>query len=125
MLALDGIEVPATLAGAFVGRLGGAPIRLAVYRMSDPGGEETELMIFFRDGTNGVTTYPAGRFLALEPLADGRYRADFNRARNPFCAYSGIFPCPLPWPGNASAAPIEAGARYSGGRGDRGTEGPR
>lgn len=114
MLGLDGIEVTATLAGAFVGRLDGAAIRLTVYRMSEPGGEEAELMIFFRDGTNGVTTYPAGRFLAVEPLPGGRYRADFNRARNPFCAYNGVFPCPLPWPGNAIAARIEAGERYAG-----------
>jgi hypothetical protein len=112
MLGLDGIEVEATLAGTFVARLGDVPLRLTVYRMPEPGTEESDLMVFFRDSTNGRGTYPAGRFLSLRPLGGTRYRADFNRARNPFCAYSGIFPCPLPWDGNAIAGPVEAGERY-------------
>jgi uncharacterized protein (DUF1684 family) len=83
--------------------------------MPSPGGEESELEIFFRDETNGRGTYPAGRFVSLVPLAAGRYRLDFNRARNPFCAYSSAYPCPAPWPGNAIPAPVTAGERYAGG----------
>jgi hypothetical protein len=113
MLGLDGIAVEASLAGTFVARLDGSPVRLTVYRLPEPGTEEADLTIFFRDPTNGHGTYPAGRFLALRPLGGRRYRADFNRARNPFCAYNGIFPCPLPWPGNAIAGPIAAGERYA------------
>ncbi len=112
MLGLDGVEVEASLAGTFVARVGGAPVRLTVYRLPEPGTEESDLTVFFRDATNGQGTYPAGRFLALRPLGGPRYRVDFNRARNPFCAYNGIFPCPLPWSGNAIAAPIPAGERY-------------
>jgi len=112
MLGLDGVEVEASLAGTFVARLGDRAIRLSVFRMPEPGTEESELMIFFRDSTNARGTYPAGRFLALRPMGGDRYRADFNRARNPFCAYNGIFPCPLPWTGNALDAAIEAGERY-------------
>jgi hypothetical protein len=112
MLDLDGVEVEASLAGTFVARMGGKALRLTVYRLPEPGTEESELTIFFRDATNGQDTYPAGRFLALRPLGGNRYRADFNRARNPFCAYNGIFPCPLPWSGNAITAPIAAGERY-------------
>jgi hypothetical protein len=113
MLGLDGVEVEATLAGTLVASLAGREIRLTVYRMPEPGTEESELMIFFRDATNGQGTYPAGRFLALRPLGGDRYRADFNRARNPFCGYNGIFPCPLPWAGNAVEVGIEAGERYA------------
>jgi Protein of unknown function (DUF1684) len=112
MLGLDGVEVEATQAGTWTGRVAGEEVRLTVYRMPEPGTEESDLMIFFRDGTSGRGTYPAGRFLALLPLGGQRYRADFNRARNPFCAYNGIFPCPAQWPGNAVAAAIEAGERY-------------
>jgi hypothetical protein len=112
MLGLDGVEVDASRAGTFVARLGGKALRLTVYRLPEPGTEESDLTIFFRDATNGQGTYPAGRFLALTPLGGNRYRADFNRARNPFCAYNEIFPCPLPWSGNAIAAPIAAGERY-------------
>jgi hypothetical protein len=114
MLGLDGVEVDGSLAGTWVGRVAGEDLRLTVYRMPEPGSEESELMIFFRDATNGAGTYPAGRFLALRPLGGNRYRADFNRARNPFCGYNGIFPCPAPWPGNGITAAIEAGERYGG-----------
>jgi hypothetical protein len=113
MLGLDGIEVEASLAGTFVARLGDRPIRLSVFRMPEPGTEESDLMIFFRDSTNARGTYPAGRFLALRQLPGERYRADFNRARNPFCAYNGIYPCPLPWAGNAVDLTIAAGERYA------------
>lgn len=112
MLGLDGIEVEATRAGMFVGDLSGEPVRLLVYRMPVPGTEESELNIFFRDETNDNGTYPAGRFLTLTPLGGSRYRADFNRTRNPFCAYNTVFPCPLPWRGNLIDRPIEAGERY-------------
>lgn len=112
MLGLDGVEVEASHAGTWLGRVAGEDVRLTVYRMPEPGTDESELMIFFRDATNGQGTYPAGRFLALRPLGGGRYQADFNRTRNPFCAYNGVFPCPAQWPGNAIAAAIEAGERY-------------
>jgi hypothetical protein len=112
MLGLDGVEVEASLVGTFVARVAGEAARLTVYRLPEPGTEEADLTIFFRDGTSGRGSYPAGRFVALRPLGVTRYRADFNRARNPFCAYNGVFPCPLPWPGNTIAAPIEAGEKY-------------
>jgi len=114
MLGLDGVEVEATHAGTWVGRVAGEIVRLTVYRMPEPGTEESDLMIFFRDGTNDQGTYPAGRFLALRPVGGDRYRADFNRARNPFCAYNGIFPCPAQWSGNVVPAAVEAGERYHG-----------
>lgn len=114
MYGLDGVEVEATHAGTFVASVGAQSVRLTVFRMPEAGTEESELQVFFRDGTNDNGTYPAGRFLTLRPLGANRYRADFNRARNPFCAYNGIFPCPLPWSGNAIDAAVEAGERYDG-----------
>ena len=83
-----------------------------MYRIPDPGTEESELTVYFQDGTNGHGTYPAGRFVTLMPLPDGRFRLDFNRARNPFCAYSIAYACPAPWPGNRLHAAISAGERY-------------
>ncbi len=115
MLGLDGVEVEATHAGTLVADVAGQPVRLTVFRMPDPASEESELTIFFRDETNDAGTYPAGRFLALQPLGGDRYRADFNRARNPFCAYNTVFPCPRPWRGNEIPARLEAGERYEGG----------
>jgi hypothetical protein len=93
----------------------GRPVRLRVRRIPTGIEEESELEVYFRDGTNGQGSYPAGRFLSLVPAGEGRYRLDFNRARNPFCAYSSAFPCPAPWRGNSIPAKVEAGERYLGG----------
>ncbi len=115
LLTLDGYEVEATEAGSVRVPLGRDTVALAVRRVPDPSTGESELEIYLQDGTSGDGTYPAGRFVTLDPLPDGRYRLDFNRARNPFCAYSTAYPCPVPWPGNRVAVRIEAGERYAGG----------
>ncbi|MEP6688254.1 MAG: DUF1684 domain-containing protein [Gemmatimonadales bacterium] len=114
VLGVDGIEVDAAEAGSVLVPMGGGRVRLRVRRLPTAGGEESELEIFFRDATNGGGTYPAGRFVALVPARDGQYRLDFNRARNPFCAYSSAYPCPAPWRGNVITVPVEAGERYAG-----------
>lgn len=115
VLALDGVETEAAEAGTVSVPIGGRTVRLLVRRIPTGAEDESELEIYFRDGTNGEGTYPAGRFVTLVPLPDGRYRLDFNRARNPFCAYSSAFPCPAPWRGNTIDAEVEAGERYLGG----------
>ncbi len=115
VLAVDGVETEAAEAGSVTVTVGEARVRLRVLRIPTAGGEESDLEIFFRDETNGEGTYPAGRFVALLPEGDGRYRLDFNRARNPFCAYSSAYACPAPWRGNTIPAPVRAGERYSGG----------
>lgn len=114
LLGLDGVEAEAIEAGDVVVPIGAGTTRLHVRRLST-GGEESELEIYFRDSTNANGTYPAGRFVPLIPTGAGRYRLDFNRARNPFCAYSTAYPCPAPWQGNTIAAPVRAGERYDGG----------
>jgi uncharacterized protein (DUF1684 family) len=115
VLALDGVETEAVEAGTVSVPIGGRTALLRVRRIPTGAEDEAELEIYFRDATNGDGTYPAGRFVPLVPLPDGRYRLDFNRARNPFCAYSSAFPCPAPWRGNTIEAKVEAGERYLGG----------
>lgn len=115
MLTLDGIEVEATLAGHVRLLVGDSSVKLRVLRVPVPGTEETELEIYFRDATSGHGTYPAGRFVSLIPHGPGRYWLDFNRARNPFCAYNTVYPCPVPWRGNTIPAAVTAGERYGGG----------
>ena len=41
-----------------------------------------------------------------------RWCLHFNRARNPFCAYSSAYPCPAPWNGNTIPIPVTAGEQY-------------
>ncbi len=112
LLAPEGIDVQAGEAGTVVVTRLGAATSLTVRRLPGQNPEEYELEIYFRDATNGRGSYPAGRFVNLKPLGNGRYELDFNRARNPFCAYSSVYPCPAPWAGNTIAGAVEAGERY-------------
>ncbi len=112
VLSPDGVEVMADDAGSVIVPLGGKPVRLSVMRLPDPATGESDLEIYFRDATNGDSTYPAGRFVTLMPAGQGKWQLDFNRARNPFCAYSSAFACPAPWRGNAIPAEVRAGEQY-------------
>lgn len=113
-LGLEGLETEATEAGFVRVILDGTATRLRVYRIGAPEDEEAGLLLFFRDATSGHGSYPAGRFVELLPQGGKNYRLDFNRARNPFCAYNSVYPCPAPWPGNVLPLKIAAGERYHG-----------
>ena len=112
LLAPDGVEVEATEAGVVTGRIGTSTFSLRVFRFPGTVAEETELEIYFRDETSGRGTYSAGRFVSLIPSPGGRHVVDFNRARNPFCAYNTVYPCPAPWRGNVLQVPIRGGEKY-------------
>jgi len=112
MLALEGIEVEGTHVGTVSIPLGPDAARLEVRSVPDPTTDESDLVIYFRDETNSQASYPSGRFVTLTPRGGGIYLVDFNEARNPFCAYSTVYPCPVPWAGNNVPAAIEAGERY-------------
>jgi hypothetical protein len=114
LLGPDGYVRQAREAGRLDIPLNGGT-QLLVRRLPGWREEESELEIFFSDRTNGRGSYPAGRFVSLIPLGSERYRLDFNRARNPFCAYSSSFACPIPWPGNVLPIEVTAGERYTGG----------
>ena len=114
LLAPDGVEVEATEAGTVAVRIQGKAHTLRVFRMPGTADEESELEIYFSDVTSGRGTYPAGRFASLIPAGGDRYVLDLNRARNPFCAYNTVYPCPAPWRGNALGVPVRAGEKYVG-----------
>lgn len=111
-LGPDGLETEASEAGFVSLLLTGGKVRLRVYRIGSADDDEAELQVFFRDSTNGHGSYPAGRFVTLDPAGPGKYRVDLNRARNPFCAYNTVFPCPPPWPGNTIPMSVNAGEKY-------------
>src|SRR3712207_9470775 len=67
------------------------------------------LFVPFRDKTCGKETYGAGRYIDLNKKATDEYVLDFNRAYNPYCAYSPYYSCPLP-PGENNL-PVEVRAR--------------
>ena len=85
-------------------------------------GEPTELTVYlsvgghgyflpFVDVTSGKETYGAGRYLDLEPNADGTVHVDFNVAYNPYCAYNERWSCPLTPFENRLKVRIEAGEK--------------
>ncbi len=77
--------------------------------------EDDSLFLIFRDGTSGVTTYGAGRFLSADAPGDnGTTVLDFNLAYNPPCAFTPYATCPLPPPQNVLDIAIEAGEQYHG-----------
>ena len=69
------------------------------------------LFVPFGDLTNGVETYPGGRYLDLERTASGVYELDFNRAYHPFCLFNPAYDCPYPPPQSRLKVPIRAGER--------------
>lgn len=69
------------------------------------------LFVPFGDLTNGVETYPGGRYLDLERTASGVYDLDFNRAYHPFCLFNPSYDCPYPPPQSRLKVPIRAGER--------------
>ena len=105
-----GSLVPMERFGRLVARLEGISFRLEVYRSL----EEDELLALFKDSTSGKQTYSGGRYVRLTPLGNGSYLLDFNRAYNPYCAYSPDYVCPMPPPQNHLSLSIRAGERAFG-----------
>ena len=91
--------------GRFVSALDGKDFWLEVYRSLETG--ETE--VFFKDLTNGVTTYGGGRYARLIKESNGLYIIDFNNAYNPYCDYNPAYICPLPPASNHLSFAIKAG----------------
>lgn len=83
--------------------------RLAVFAPSD---SPQQYFVPFRDKTNGEDTYPMGRYLYLrEGPEPASYILDFNRAFNPYCAYSQYYNCPYPPDENHLNVRIPAGEK--------------
>lgn len=90
----------------------GDTFRLNVYKSFSRTGEEY-YSIWFTDKTTGKTTYGVGRYLDFElnENPDFVYTVDFNKAYNPYCAYSPLFTCPIPRKEDFIDLKIEAGEK--------------
>lgn len=85
---------------------------LNVYKSFGPQGQPY-YSIWFTDLTTGKETYKIGRYLDFRysPDKDFIYIIDFNRAYNPYCAYSELFTCPIPTKEDHLNFAIKAGER--------------
>jgi uncharacterized protein (DUF1684 family) len=88
----------------------GQPLRLTAFRDLESR-EANRLFVPFADLTSGTETYPAGRYMELDPTPTGIYVVDFNIAYHPYCYYSPEFDCPFPPKENKLAMPIRAGEK--------------
>ena len=95
--------------GDLVFPLGGETQRLRLYHAGE--GVGTSVFVPFRDRTSGRESYGAGRYLTLELTETDEFELDFNRAFNPYCAYTDDFECPFPPAENDLAATIRAGEK--------------
>jgi uncharacterized protein (DUF1684 family) len=98
--------------GEFRFKVGDEECTLQAYK-SDP--REELLFIPFKDATSGKETYGAGRYIDREYERDctpeGRWILDFNKAYNPWCAYSKNYVCPFVPPENWLKVAIRAGEK--------------
>jgi hypothetical protein len=91
--------------GKFRFKVEGQPAELTLFA------DEDGFFLPFVDSLAGSETYPAGRYLEPETLADGKFLIDFNMAYNPYCAYNELWSCPLTPFENRLKVPIRAGEK--------------
>jgi len=72
---------------------------------------QNKLMLIFTDETTGEETYGACRYIDLVKENDQSITIDFNRAYNPYCAYTDEFSCPLPPVGNHITVAVSVGEK--------------
>ena len=89
--------------------LGGQQLRLRLYHAGE--GVGTSVFVPFRDATSGEESYGAGRYLTLELNERDVYELDFNRAFNPYCAYTDDYECSFPPAENDLPVAIRAGEK--------------
>ena len=86
--------------------------KLLILEVADMGPFRGKLFFAFGDDTSADETYGAGRYLDLEKVPGAStITLDFNKAYNPYCAYSPNFSCPLPPSQNLLHIPIRAGEK--------------
>ncbi|MEZ5415745.1 MAG: DUF1684 domain-containing protein [Vicinamibacterales bacterium] len=89
--------------------LKGQPQKLTAF--AEVGEQVSRLFVPFSDLTSGTETYPAGRYMDIDPQASGVYVVDFNTAYHPYCYYNADYDCPFPPSENRLKTPIRAGER--------------
>lgn len=97
-------------------RLNGKKQTLTVYRslsLQTLPQYKDYLFLPFKDKTSGNETYGGGRYIDLKTteVKNSQFILDFNKAYNPYCAYSDGFNCPIPPKENHLGIAIQAGEK--------------
>ncbi|MCX6137683.1 MAG: DUF1684 domain-containing protein [Ignavibacteriales bacterium] len=94
--------------------------RLNVYKFTEAElkqrgeGLRSYLMVWFTDLTTGKETYPVGRYVEIDlesPDSTHIYVIDFNKAYNPYCAYTSHYSCAVPTRDDVLDLAINAGEK--------------
>lgn len=100
--------------------LDGKKLQMTLYRsvaLSTNPTYKDHLFLPFTDETNNKETYGGGRYIDLDAkeIKDNYIEIDFNKAYNPYCAYSDGYRCPVPPEENDLQLAIKAGEKlYTG-----------
>jgi uncharacterized protein (DUF1684 family) len=92
--------------GDVIFQLMGQTLQLRVFVQGE------NLFVMFRDQTSGRETYGGGRYLEAATPQNGKTVLDFNKAYNPYCAFSPYANCPIPPRQNRLPVAITAGETY-------------
>jgi len=92
--------------------LGGKNNRLLLLEIIDMGPFRGKLFLAFGDQTSAKETYGAGRYLDIVKVpGSNTITLDFNKAYNPYCAYTEKYSCPFPPAENLLEVAVEAGEK--------------
>ncbi|QPH40731.1 DUF1684 domain-containing protein [Pedobacter endophyticus] len=100
--------------------LKGQKQKLTLYKsvsLSSNPDYKDHLFLPFTDETNTKETYGGGRYIDLstKEIVNNKIGIDFNKAYNPYCAYSDGYRCPVPPEENDLPLAIKAGEQlYTG-----------
>ena len=72
---------------------------------------DDHLFLPFTDESNGSSSYGGGRFIDLKITDKNTMIIDFNKAYNPYCAYSDRYSCAIPPKANHLNTEILAGVK--------------
>lgn len=92
--------------------LEGKQNKLLILEIMDAGPYRGTLFLAFADETSTNETYGAGRYIDLKKVPGASSMVlDFNKAYNPYCAYSDNFSCPFPPKENVLTIAVKAGEK--------------
>lgn len=120
MATYSGITKPYQVYGYLVCPIDDKEINLELYQnrqMASIPAYSDHLFLPFKDLTNGEESYGGGRYIDVKAssIINGKITIDFNKAYNPWCAYSDGYNCPIPPLANHLDIMLTAGeAKYTG-----------
>ena len=94
----------------------GKPLQLFVYQSQDLMRSKeyaNYLFVPFTDSSSWLESYNGGRYMdfMVSDIKGSLLEIDFNKAYNPYCAYSTGYSCPIPPNENDLAVAIQAGEK--------------